>query len=196
MELFEKILFYLSTGLLLPVIILILWFIIRGIILIFQCYLCYVERLRVNKQLKPFLEERSISEIKDLSGNKQLLSRFIQKLLANQNDLSYRDKILSDFEVECQKDLDKSRTLSKLGPMLGLMGTLIPMGPALAGLAAGDIAAMSSQMQIAFNTTVLGLLIGGIGFLTLQLKQRWYASDLNVIEYVNTSITGELNEKE
>ena len=158
--------------------------------------MCYVERLRVNKQLKPFLEERSISEIKDLSGNKQLLSRFIQKLLANQNDLSYRDKILSDFEVECQKDLDKSRTLSKLGPMLGLMGTLIPMGPALAGLAAGDIAAMSSQMQIAFNTTVLGLLIGGIGFLTLQLKQRWYASDLNVIEYVNTSITGELNEKE
>lgn len=191
MEYFEKTLYFLSTGLLLPVILVTLWFLLRGLLLIFQCYLYYVERLRVNKQFKSFLEQRDLNQIQDLSGNKQLLSRYVQKLLGNKHDLSYRDKLLSDFEVDCQKDLDKSRTLSKLGPMLGLMGTLIPMGPALAGLAAGDIATMSSQMQIAFNTTVLGLLIGGIGFLTLQLKQRWYAADLNTIEYVNSSIKEE-----
>jgi len=71
-----------------------------------------------------------------------------------------------------------------MGPILGLMGTLIPMGPALAGLSAGDIASMSQQMQIAFNTTVLGLVIGCIGYLLLQTRQRWYAEDLNLLEFI------------
>ena len=37
--------------------------------------------------------------------------------------------------------------LTRVGPMLGLMGTLIPLGPALAGLAAGDMQGMALADQ-------------------------------------------------
>ena len=68
--------------------------------------------------------------------------------------------------------------------MLGLMGTLIPMGPALVGLSTGDIASMAYNMQVAFATTVVGLFSAAIGFITSQVKQRWYLKDLTNLEYV------------
>ena len=68
--------------------------------------------------------------------------------------------------------------------MLGLMGTLIPMGPALVGLSTGDIASMAYNMQVAFATTVVGLFSAAIGFITLQVKQRWYLRDMANLEYV------------
>ena len=67
---------------------------------------------------------------------------------------------------------------------MGLIGTLIAMSPALVGLSAGDIGSMAYNMQIVFATTVVGLVISGIGLVTLQVKQRWYASELNKLEYV------------
>ena len=75
-------------------------------------------------------------------------------------------------------------TIAKIGPMLGLMGTLIPMGPALVGLSTGDIASMAYNMQVAFATTVIGLFSAAIGFVVLQCKQRWYARDLAALEFV------------
>ena len=71
-----------------------------------------------------------------------------------------------------------------MGPMLGLMGTLIPMGPALVGLSTGDIASMAYNMQVAFATTVVGLFAAAIGFITQQVKQRWYLKDLSNLEFV------------
>jgi biopolymer transport protein ExbB/TolQ len=64
------------------------------------------------------------------------------------------------------------------------MGTLIPMGPALVGLASGDIASMAYNMQVAFATTVIGLVVSAIGFITQQARERWYVRDLSLLEYV------------
>ena len=93
--------------------------------------------------------------------------------------------MLSDYEIAADKDLGTSKTLSKMGPMLGLMGTLIPMGPALVGLSTGDIGSMAYNMQVAFATTVVGLFSAAIGFITQQVKQRWYTRDLNRLEFVS-----------
>ena len=103
-----------------------------------------------------------------------------------------RQRLLSDFEIAADKDLSTSKTLSKMGPMLGLMGTLIPMGPALVGLSTGDIASMAYNMQVAFATTVVGLFAAAIGFITQQVKQRWYLQDMTNLEFVAEL----LNEKE
>lgn len=73
--------------------------------------------------------------------------------------------------------------------MLGLMGTLIPMGPALVGLATGDIASMAYNMQVAFATTVVGMLVAGIGLATLQVRQRFYARSLNALEFIFHKLT-------
>ena len=86
-------------------------------------------------------------------------------------------KLLSDFDLAAAADLATSKTLAKMGPMLGLMGTLIPMGPALVGLSTGDIASMAYNMQVAFATTVVGLFSAAIGFITGQVKTRWYRHD-------------------
>ena len=95
----------------------------------------------------------------------------IGRLLAHGGSAAQREKVLADFEAGCETDLAPARTMARLGPMLGLMGTLIPMGPALVGLAAGDIVAMAENLQVAFSTTVVGLFVGGTGFAVQQAKQ-------------------------
>ena len=94
-------------------------------------------------------------------------------------------RLLANFEIAADKDLAISKTLTKLGPILGLMGTLIPMGPALTGLASGDIASSAFNRQIAFATAVVGLVAGAVGFLTLQVKQRWYLQDMTNLEFIS-----------
>lgn len=68
--------------------------------------------------------------------------------------------------------------------MLGLMGTLIPLGPGLAALGDGDVKILSTAMSVAFDTTVLGLLCGMIGFVIARLRRRWYDKALTQMEQV------------
>ena len=66
--------------------------------------------------------------------------------------------------------------------MLGLMGTLIPLGPGLAALGDGDVKILSTAMSVAFDTTVLGLLAGMTGFIISRLRKRWYDKALTIME--------------
>lgn len=109
---------------------------------------------------------------------------YLNRLLEARDNAPLRQRLVADFEIEADRDLATSKTLSKMGPMLGLMGTLIPMGPALVGLSTGDIASMAYNMQVAFATTVVGLFAAAIGFITQQVKQRWYLRDLSNLEFV------------
>ena len=115
--------------------------------------------------------------------SRSLLVVYLRQVWENRGNDALVEKLVGDFEIAADKDLAISKTLTKMGPMLGLMGTLIPMGPALVGLASGDIASMAYNMQVAFATTVVGLFSSAIGFATLQIKQRWYVQDLNNLEY-------------
>lgn len=99
-------------------------------------------------------------------------------------DPVHTDKTLADFELAADRQLQDARLLMRLGPMLGLMGTLIPMGPALTGLASGDIVSMAANMQVAFATTVVGVFVGGAGYLVLLLRKRWCAADINTLQYL------------
>jgi biopolymer transport protein ExbB/TolQ len=94
------------------------------------------------------------------------------------------EKLLQDYELKIARELEKARLVARLGPVLGLMGTLIPMGPALMGLSTGNIQQLASNLTIAFSTTVLGLLAGGVAYSVLLVKKRWYTQDLSDMEYV------------
>lgn len=104
------------------------------------------------------------------------------------------EKILQDAELSMAKALDPMRIGAKAGPILGLMGTLIPMGPALIGLSQGDIRALADNLVIAFATTVIGLVVGGICYGALIIKSRWYGQDLSDLEYVVEIIRGKVDE--
>ena len=95
-----------------------------------------------------------------------------------------RAKALADFDLSSLRKLERSRMLVRFGPALGLMGTLIPLSPALEGLAEGNVAQLSENLRAAFSVTVIGLLIGALAFTISLVRDRLYAQDLSDLEYV------------
>ncbi len=93
-------------------------------------------------------------------------------------------KALSDAELESARRLERTRMLVRIGPILGLMGTLIPISPALVGLAQGDVETLSSNLVIAFSTTVVGLLVGGVAYVITTVRERHHRQDISDLEFV------------
>ncbi len=187
MNYISDVMYWISTGLLVPVIILLIILFVRAILLIGGFFGQYISIRKMEYTLrKEFngLNESNIDTLTQrLPANKSLLAmRYIQLLLDNKSSNAHIDHTLTEFEIAADKDLGLSKVLTKMGPMLGLMGTLIPMGPALVGLATGDISTMAYNMQVAFATTVVGLFASAVGFITQQVKQRWYLQDMSNLE--------------
>jgi len=101
------------------------------------------------------------------------------------------EKTIQDYEEKVARRTEITRILVRVGPMLGLMGTLIPMGPALLALSQGDVVTLANNLIIAFGTTVLGLLIGGIAYMMTEVRNRWYDKDLSDIAYICEVLFGE-----
>ena len=80
------------------------------------------------------------------------------------------------------KVTSKTDLLVRLGPIFGLLGTLIPLGPGLSALGTGDIAVLAQSLTIAFDTTVTGLSAGALAYVISKFKKQWYESDLIVLE--------------
>lgn len=192
MEQITNILYWLSTGLMIPVTLFLIIFAIRGLVMIGGFYGTYISRTKINVKINQELETVNYLQFLDTlskyDNKKSTLIQALNKMKRTKENTPMVEKIVGDYEILSDKELGKSKLLLKIGPMLGLMGTLIPMGPALVGLATGDISSMASNMQVAFATTVIGIIIGAIGFITLQVKQRWVADDINILEYVLESI--------
>ena len=185
----SDVMYWISTGLLVPVVILRIYFFVRALILVgsfFGQYLAMKRTQRfVNSHLDRLTPDNLDDFVKSLPDNcNALVIPYIRKIVEAKGNRALTDRLLADFEIAVDKELSTPKTLGKLGPILGLMGTLIPMGPALAGLAQGDIASMAYNMQVAFATTVIGLVISAIGFIVLQMRQRWLFQDLTNLEYI------------
>ncbi len=93
-------------------------------------------------------------------------------------------KLLAEYDYRSLRRLERTRILVRMGPALGLMGTLIPLSPALAGLADGDVATLTENLRVAFGVTVTGLLVGAIAFAISLVRDRLYAQDYSDVEYV------------
>lgn len=94
------------------------------------------------------------------------------------------EKLLQKCDSFISKRLERTKVMVRLGPMLGLMGTLIPMGPALLALTSGDVDTLANNLIIAFGTTVVGLLIGSVSYILYTVRRRWYEDDMNDITYI------------
>jgi biopolymer transport protein ExbB/TolQ len=99
------------------------------------------------------------------------------------------NKALADFDFDAQRRLARTRMLVRAGPALGLMGTLIPLSPALTGLAAGNTAQLSHDLRVAFSVTVVGLLIGAVAFGLSLSRDRMYSQDLSDLQYLAAVIS-------
>lgn len=189
MNFISDILYWISTGLLVPVIVLLIILFCRALLLAGSFYGQYMSILKTEALLRNELGKLTSETVGELNSklpekSRSLVIMYMRQVLDARDTPAQVQRLLANFEIAADKDLAISKTLTKLGPILGLMGTLIPMGPALAGLASGDIASMAYNMQIAFATTVVGLVAGAVGFLTQQVKQRWYLQDMTNLEFI------------
>ena len=185
MNYISDILYWISTGLLVPVIVLLIILFGRSVLLLGNFFGQYLAIRKTDALLRKELDALTPETVSELGGhlykkNNSLVFAYIHRIIE-----MHVQRLLADFEIAADKDLAISKTLTKMGPVLGLMGTLIPMGPALVGLSTGDIASMAYNMQVAFATTVVGLFSSAIGFITQQVKQRWYLQDMTNLEFLS-----------
>ena len=94
-------------------------------------------------------------------------------------------KCLDDLEIDIARRLARLSLATRVGPMLGLVGTLIPLGPALTGLASGSLETLAGNLIIAFTTTVFGILVGGFAYAICLVRRAWYEQDLSDLEFLN-----------
>ncbi len=83
-----------------------------------------------------------------------------------------------ELDVAALEELEGVRTVSRLAPMLGLIATMVPMGPALKSLADGNIQGISDNLIVAFSAVIFGLVIASITFWIASVKKRWLAGEL------------------
>jgi biopolymer transport protein ExbB/TolQ len=101
-------------------------------------------------------------------------------------------KRMAEYDYRSLRRLERSRILVRMGPALGLMGTLIPLSPALSGLANGNVVALTENLSVAFSVTVAGLLVGAIAFGTSLIRDRLYAQDYSDVEYAESLLAPRL----
>ena len=189
--------FMISNSLLYPVIIILLGLVAWSLISVGQLISEYASRNRDIAKLKvgcrdakkymQMQDYKKAAEALRSSGSNDFLRSFLNDLTEPLKENKFAieaEKLLQDYELRIAKELEKARLVVKLGPMFGLMGTLIPLGPALMGLTAGNIQQLATNLVVAFSTTVLGLLSGGIAYTISLVKKRWYTQDLSDMEYV------------
>ncbi len=87
-----------------------------------------------------------------------------------------------DLELWIMKRLEWLRIVSRTAPMLGLIATMIPMGPALLALGSSDGGAVGRNMVAAFSSVILALLAASICFFILTIRRRWLLLDLRQLE--------------
>lgn len=200
MDQISQILFLVSDSLLIPDIIVLLILFVRALLLSGSFYNQFITKYKNQRQLSPILETLSPESLPRLQEalpekDNSLFVKYLRKILLCPTDGAYADYMISNFENEAEKDIVTSKLLSKVGPVLGLIGTLIAMSPALTGLSQGDISKMASNMQVVFATTVVGLVVSLVGLITLQFKQRWYAKEVNQLDYISRIATQQTPEK-
>ncbi len=93
------------------------------------------------------------------------------------------EKVLQQQERALWAPLTRLRLAVRVGPALGLMGTLIPMAYALQGLASGNLPALASNLVTAFAATVIGLAVSVIAYLVAAARETWVREDSQALAF-------------
>ena len=190
MDTISEILFWVANSLLIPDIIALLLLFVRSLLLVGSFYNHFITKQKNDKLLNDSIQNLSAEKVEDLKSilpqkDNSLYIKYLRKLLSREPSEAYSEYLISNFETEADKDLSVSKILAKIGPVLGLIGTLIAMSPALVNLSSGDVSGMAYNMQIVFATTVIGLVVSMAGLITLQFKQRWYSQESNHLFFIS-----------
>ena len=196
----ENGLFALSQVLRLPVIALLWVCVAAALFMAGGCVLEYLERRRERHgfSLKSWMEAGATIDA-DRERQARLpvsLRGLLRDVTAEREQAEFEygglEHLVLEREEQARRTLTGSRLLVRVGPSLGLLGTLIPMGTALASLTAGDLEAMAGQMVVAFTTTIVGLSAGTIGYVVQMVRHGWVNETIREQRFLAERIAGEL----
>lgn len=188
LDLLTRMLLFISNSLLIPVILAIFALLVWTLILAGGLAREWVERRKVNPLLAQALSAlRRHRPLRDAwqclaNATSGLPRRFVSYVEDNRENKAVLDQSLSLIENDVAAALARHAFITRIAPIFGLMGTLIPLGPALSGLASGNMQALSGNLIVAFTATVVGLLISGVSYAMGLIRRIWYARDLAVFE--------------
>lgn len=184
-----------SESLLTPVVIILVIFVVLAILFLGGTINEWISRKPIKsgdfeKLIRDISFSNSPSEIEGCVNDSNLFDwqKDVLVKIAKNHDIgidarkALASELISSEETRLIKSTNKTDILVRLGPILGLLGTLIPLGPGLAALGTGDITTLAESLTIAFDTTVTGLAVGGIGYLISKFRKQWYESDLIEVE--------------
>ena len=175
-----------SQSLQIPVIIFLLLFAVAVVVLLGGL----IREFRHRKTISNAEMKNLISGISNAGSESEMLSIIenseipnsqkndLKEIISSDMDMESRialaKKLVSSREKKLEKRLSYTDIITRIGPTLGLMGTLIPMGPGLAALGTGDIVTLSNAIIVAFDTTVVGIGAGALAYVISKIRRRWY----------------------
>jgi biopolymer transport protein ExbB/TolQ len=165
----ETLLYSISTLLYLPVLLAIAALVLYQLLCIGSFCGEYIERRRGVRKLVVAAEARMAAAVAKADGQPALDARL--------------ELIVQKAEADGARRVDAVRFVVRVGPALGLMGTLIPMGISLAGLAQGNLPKMAESMTTAFTATVVGLACSVTAYLLTLAHDHWLRSDVTDIAF-------------
>ena len=190
----------LSQGLLYPVLIVLIALVAYCLYTIGSLLVeIIIERRHFKVSMPEFLRSINDSSVAEMSGciqNSKLLLRqkvvlmtlFKNRDLPTESRWALAKKLLNEQADHFRSKVSRNETVSKAAPIFGLMGTLIPLGPGILALGQGDTAPLSASMLLAFDTTVLGLIVSAICFVIAKIRKRWYAQYAAALEAAVTTL--------
>lgn len=142
--------------------------------------------------------EQTIREHANESGAKASSSPLLTltACVESANDDALVEKRATEYENRIRESIERAERLARIAPALGLMGTLIPLGPALLGLAKGDLDTLAADLVVAFSTTVVGLAGALVASLCAAVRRRWARRDFVLVNFALERLTNASGDSE
>lgn len=167
----------------------------------------FVEHRKLRADVPKLIETMNTTKIRDLSDlikqnellprQKKALNQLIREdKMDSENREIYAAQLLFEEEEHYQKYLRWPQMISKLGPMFGLLGTLVPLGPGLMALSEGNTALLSQSLLIAFDTTSAGVVIAAAALVIAQIRKQWDRSYAQALESMMEVILDKMKAEE
>lgn len=198
----------LSQSLQIPVIIFLLIFAIGAIILLGGLIREYMHRKTISDaEMRNLIDAinkagdknqiLSIVESSDIpNSQKTVLREITDSDWDNESRVGLAKKLISSREKRLEKRLSYTDIITRIGPTLGLMGTLIPMGPGLAALGTGDVTTLASAIIVAFDTTVVGIGAGAVAYVAGKIRRRWYEQYLSNLDALADTVLDRIQKED
>ena len=97
-------------------------------------------------------------------------------------------RLLEEEQARFERIVSLSDMIAKLGPMFGLLGTLIPLGPGIIALGQGDTYTLSQSLLTAFDTTIAGLVCAAVATVISTIRKSWYGNYMSILEALSECV--------